>query len=54
MKQNRAQWMTAFENAVTAKRPDYAGRIDWNSAVYFFNAGYGVDDAVARYLTTPR
>ena len=54
MKQSRAQWMAAFGEAIVAYRPDYAGRIDWNSAMYFFNAGYGVEDAVARYLTTPR
>jgi hypothetical protein len=54
MRQNRAQWMTAFEDAVLKLRPDFAGVIDWDCAVFYFNSGYSADDASVRYVSIPR
>lgn len=53
-KQNRQEWMTQWEIEVLKRRPDYAGKLDWNSAVYHYGSGYSPEDAAVRYVSIPR
>ncbi len=44
-KQNKATWMKKYE-ALLKQRKDYKpGRIDWDSAVYFYTQGKSAEDA---------
>jgi len=49
---NRTRYMATFEELVTAALPALAGRIEWDSAVYFYNTGLTVTDAASRYVKT--
>lgn len=42
----QAQWMVAFSDALLAKHPRLAGRIDWDAAKYYYLYGTDVADAV--------
>lgn len=46
----REAYMAQFEALVTASKPELAGRIDWNTATYFYNNGIALQDAATRYL----
>lgn len=48
----RAAWMAEFQRRVVAAKPELAGRIDWNAATYYYNGGYTVDVAAAKFLAT--
>jgi hypothetical protein len=47
-----ARWMSKFEEAVVKVMPTAAGRIEWNSAKFFFNQGLTAEDAATRYVRT--
>ena len=46
----RASWMGLFEQAVISKRPDLAGKIDWDTATFMFNRGDYASDAAFKYV----
>lgn len=46
----RAKWMTDFERTVTKHAPQHTGRIDWNTATYFFNRNADAIDAAMLYI----
>jgi hypothetical protein len=35
----RAEWMAAFEAAAVRLNPSLSGKIDWNTATFFYNEG---------------
>jgi len=35
----RADWLAEFERALIAISPAHAGKINWDAALFFFNAG---------------
>jgi hypothetical protein len=48
----RERWMTNFENLVIEQMPEASGKIEWESAVYFFNTNLTSDEAAAKYIAT--
>jgi len=46
----QAQWMVAFSDALLARVPRLAGRIDWDAAKYYYLYGTDVADAVDQYI----
>lgn len=48
----RETWMREFESAVLAARPELSGRLNWDSAAFFYNSGISAIQAAARYLMT--
>ena len=47
---NREMWMRAFETEVLRALPSQQGKIEWDSAVYFYNEGIPANIAAARYV----
>lgn len=47
---SKANWLACFENYVVRARPDFAGKIDWDSAVHIYNLGLTARDAAGKYL----
>lgn len=47
--QQQADWLAKFSDALTTRAPHHAGRIDWDTAKYFYLSGVPIDDAVDRY-----
>jgi hypothetical protein len=35
-RRDRINWLSAFESHAIAAKPELAGRIDWDSAIFFF------------------
>ena len=52
--QRQADWLGRFSDAVVTIDSRHSGRIDWDTAKHYYFSGYSVDDAVARYTSTPR
>ena len=50
----RQQWFRAFEDAVLKLAPHLAGKLDWDTATFFFNEGMTADDAAARFVVGKR
>jgi hypothetical protein len=46
----REVWMRQFENRVLALAPQHAGKIEWDSATYFYNTGVHPYEAAKRYV----
>lgn len=46
----RAQWMQDYEHLVVSSRPEQAGRIDWDTATFFYNSGYSPEMASAKTI----
>lgn len=46
----QAQWTVAFSDALLARVPRLAGRIDWDAARYYYLHGTLVADAVDQYI----
>lgn len=44
----RERWMQQFESSVLAAMPGH--RIEWESAVYFFNTGASAAESAAKYV----
>ena len=36
----REKWMSEFENIVITARPEKAGKLDWNGAIYHYYEGH--------------
>lgn len=53
-KQQRSQykidWMNAFNAEICRLDPKHTGKIDWNSAAYYFNSGIIATDAALKYV----
>ena len=47
-------WMASFENHVLALAPEMAGRLDWNTATFFFNSDVTPEDAAFRVVSRMR
>ena len=45
------QWFAAYEQELVRQVPALAGRVDWDAATYFFNAGYASREAAYRMAT---
>lgn len=41
----RAIWMRDYERLVVARFPSFVGRIDWDTATFFYRSGYTPQDA---------
>jgi hypothetical protein len=50
----RQKWMQAFESAVVSVREELSGRIDWDTATYFYHQGITPEVAAQRYLARDR
>lgn len=46
----RATWMARFQQSVIALKPEHAGRIDWNTANWFYDQGRIADEAAEHYV----
>ena len=46
----REVWMRQFENRVLTLAPQHAGKIEWESATYFYNTGVHPYEAAKRYV----
>jgi hypothetical protein len=51
-KLKRAAWMCEFEMRVLELAPQFAGRIEWDSAIYFYNMSFHPYEAAKRYVAT--
>lgn len=49
----KASWLRTLEIAVTAARPELAGKIDWNTATCLFNQGKTVTEALLHWTSLP-
>ena len=48
--QYKIDWMNAFNDEVCRLSPIATGKIDWNSATYYFNSGIAATDAALKYV----
>lgn len=48
----KSKWMGEFEDMVVTIQPKYAGKIEWNDAIYMYNSGYSSNTAANRYIKT--
>ena len=48
----RAAWMAQFENLVVMDAPKAAGRIEWDSGVYFYNQHLTPAEAARAYIAS--
>lgn len=46
----RVAFFAALEAAVVAIDPRFAGKMDWNSARYYHDAGWSVDKAAQSFV----
>ena len=46
----RAKWMSAFEDTALKTNPEFSGKIDWTTAVYYYGAGLTTEEAAKRYI----
>lgn len=46
----RSKWMEEFNRVVTTLKPEYSGRIDWNSAIHLYNIGTDATTAASNYV----
>ena len=50
-KQDRkATWMQAYEQRILVDRPEQSGRLDWDTATFFFNSGLSPEEAAVKTL----
>jgi len=35
----RQAWMATYESELVKRVPEWTGKVDWNSAIYFYNSG---------------
>jgi hypothetical protein len=47
--QRQAQWMGEFADKLVTLYPQISGRIEWDTAKYYYLYGKTVDDAVSEY-----
>ena len=47
--QQQADWLAKFSDTLTTRAPQYAGRIDWDTAKHLYFSGVPLNDAVDRY-----
>lgn len=50
--EHRELWMRRFEDCVIARKPGASGKIDWNTATFFYNSGMTPELAAHRYADT--
>ena len=48
--QRQAEWLAQFSDALTARAPQLAGRIEWPAALHYYFSGTAVPAAVDQYL----
>lgn len=48
--QHQAEWLAQFSDALLARFPRLAGRIDWDAAKHYYFSGVPVADAVDQYI----
>jgi hypothetical protein len=48
--QREANWKARFSDAVVTLEPKYSGRIEWDSATFFYNQGMEPQEAAKRYV----
>ena len=49
-KVNRATWLRDFEIGVVQKAPQHAGKIQWDTPIFFHNQGLRIEDAIDLYI----
>jgi len=47
---SRAQWLQRFETECIRLRPTIRGRVDWNTAHFYYNKGYTPKAAADAWL----
>lgn len=50
----RQHWMAAYKAELESQLPAVAGRIDWNTAAYFFNSEFDAVQAAQQAAKTLR
>ena len=50
MAQRKAEWMGRFEDELLKRAPQYRGKVEWDSANFFYYAGDSVAAAVDQYI----
>jgi hypothetical protein len=48
-KNKRPQWMAAYESELVKLMPDLRGKVDWDTAAYYFLKGVGPKEAAAEF-----
>ena len=46
----RQLWMQQFSRLVLEQRPEFAGRLEWPDATYYYLQGYAAGVATEKYL----
>lgn len=46
----KAKWMSDFNDSVIESMPSLSGKIDWNTATYFYNIGLSATEASLKYI----
>lgn len=46
----KEKWLSEFEKEVNKKNWKSSGNINWNDAIYMYNSGMKIEDAVKKYL----
>ena len=46
----RANWLAEFETRVVELAPQHAGKIEWDSPIFFYNQDLRIEDAVDLYI----
>jgi hypothetical protein len=46
----RSIWMISFENFVICLLPEQRGKVEWDSAVFFYNSGLTPLQAADKYV----
>lgn len=49
-RRTRAQWMEQFETACIKLCPKVRGRVDWNTATYYYLKGETPTEAAAKWI----
>ena len=52
--QREANWKARFSDSVVALEPKHSGRIEWDSATFFYSQGLDPVEAAERYVKTMR
>jgi len=47
--QRQADWLAQFADALLSRRPQLAGRVDWDSAKHYYFSGVSPAAAVDQY-----
>ena len=47
----KAEWLATAEKIITRLKPSTAGRLEWDSLLYYFYSGLSADEAAHKYVS---